>query len=69
MKSTAIASFHWEKGSLNDNGIRKLKELGLPFRYNFFKLQAYLGDWFDVEYHKFDVTEHGDLWIMEIITG
>ena len=53
--------FVWESGSLNDNGIRLLKEAGIRFCYIMQKLHAEkLGKWCPVTYKQ----ENDYVWTM-----
>ena len=55
--------FVWEEGSLNDNGIKLLKEAGIRFCYILQKLHAEKdGRWAPVEYRK----ENDYVWSMTV---
>lgn len=49
-----VCSFVWEKGSLNDNGTRLLRDRMIPYQYYYFELYARsaCGTWCKVEYEK-----------------
>lgn len=61
--------FRWLSGSLNDNGIRLLREKGIRYCYNStFNLYAKLGDhWYPVEYHRETNVPGCNDWILDIV--
>jgi len=63
-----VCDFVWEKGSLNSNGIRLLRERLIPYQYYRFDLyaRAFCGTWCKVEYKKLPPApgRNPDTWIM-----
>lgn len=59
--------FHWESGSLNDNGTALLRERVIPYQYFGEQLYAKYGEWFvPVTYTKATDNADDNRWHMNI---
>lgn len=61
--------FEWKAGSLNDNGIKLLKDRKIRWCYSkYFELYAkQAGRWLQVTYKKLTKEPNDDRWILQLV--